>query len=209
MSRKLVDEIMVPAEHARAFHVKSGQTMRIIAVEGPQVGEVAIFNAHNYKEVYDPSRSWVWGCFYQTGNAERIQHLYSRPPRMNVMLEVTEDVIQRHWVWSGARCNRLSYEFRGAKGPVRNCFDNLAEAIAPFGMTAEDVPDVFNLWLNVAYTPDGACIKLPSLARKGDHIDFLGHMDCLIALSACPGNQQDITPINGGVNKPLKVEIYE
>ena len=54
MSRKLADEIMVPAEHARAFHVKSGQTMRIIAVEGPQVGEVAIFNAHNYKEVYGP-----------------------------------------------------------------------------------------------------------------------------------------------------------
>ena len=62
MSRKLVDEIMVPAEHARAFHVNSGQIMRIIAVEGPQVGNVAVFNAHNYRDVYDPYISYELNC---------------------------------------------------------------------------------------------------------------------------------------------------
>ena len=52
----------------------------------------------------------------------------------------------------------------------------------------------------------------PSKAKKGDYTDFLAHMDCLVALSACPANITDaawVVDINGGSNKALKVEIYE
>ena len=50
-------------------------------------------------------------------------------------------------------------------------------------------------------------MELVDKAKKGDHIDMVANMDCLIALSACPtcGN----TPSNDWVNKPLKIEIWE
>ena len=207
MARKLVQEILVPAEYGRAFRVDKGQTMRIIAIEGPQVGDLAAFNAHNYREFYDPTFSYVVNRRQGTGNANKIQYLYSRPPRMNTMLEITDDKVEQHWCLSGSRCNPRIYELRDIKGPVRSCQGNLAEAIRDFGMPPEDVPDVFNLFMNVEHSPDGLYETVPSLAKKGDYTDFLAHMDCLIALSACPATP--ISNLNDGVNKPLQVEIWE
>ena len=209
MARELVKEVLVPAMHGEAWTVDKGQTMRIIAVEGPQVGDLIAFNAHDHKESYDPEWSYIENCHQRTGNATSIKYLYSRPPRMNLMLEVTDDPIMRHWCLVGSRCAPLSYKLRGVDNPPRTCFGNLAEAIAPYGLEPEDVPYVFNLWMNVEYDPNGVFDVIPPLCRKGDHIEFLAHMDCLVALSACPAGYNDMVPINAGSNKPLKVEIYQ
>ena len=224
MSQKLVSEILVPPNYARAFHVNSGQTLRIIAIEGPQTGNVAVFNAHNHRDVYDPYISYELNCIQGTGNSSRIRYLHSRPPGLNLMFEVTDDPVARHWIMAGARCNQRTYEIRtGIKEKLRNCQDSLAEAIADYGMTSEDVPDILHLWMNVDYTPDGNFDVLPCRARKGDYIDFLAHMDCLVALSSCAGGQVipqlnfDPTTPEGkarradlaGPNKPLKAEIWE
>jgi uncharacterized protein YcgI (DUF1989 family) len=40
----------------------------------------------------------------------------------------------------------------------------------------------------------------------------LAHMDLVVGISACPGNQPEaelLVNLNGGRNKPLKVEIYK
>ena len=42
MPSKLVDEILVPAEYGRAGKVSSGQRMRVIAIDGPQVSDMAV-----------------------------------------------------------------------------------------------------------------------------------------------------------------------
>ena len=207
MAWKLVQEILVPAEYGRAWRLKVGQTMRLIAVDGPQVGDLAVFNAHNYREFYDPTFSLVMNRRAGTGNASAIRYLYSRPPRMTTMLEITADKVGKHWCISGSRCNPKIYEVQGIAGPVRSCQGNLAEAIRDYGMPPEDVPDVFNLFMNVEHSPDGLYETVPSLAKKGDYTDFLAHMDCLIALSACPASP--ISNLNAGVNKPLKAEIWE
>jgi uncharacterized protein YcgI (DUF1989 family) len=205
MSKKLLTEIVVPAEHGAAYVVKKGQTQRIIAIEGPQVGDMAVFNEHYHKEVYDDDMSYVYNSALGTGNAHHIKYLYSRPPRSNIMFEVTDDKVGVHYVLCGGKCDWRRYELMGLTEYHRSCFDNIAEAIAPYGLKPEDVPDIFNLWMNT--TKDGYGI-LPTLAKKGDYIDMLAHMDCLVALSACPAG--DVTDINGpGGNKPLKVEIWE
>ena len=212
MSWKLIDEILVPAEHGRGWRLNAGQKMRIIAIEGPQVGDLAVFNAHDYGEIYDPAYSWLTNDRQGTGNGYKIRYLYSRPPWFNTMLEVTDDKVERHWVVCGARCNLLSYERRGSirKGEYhRSCQDNLAEVIGEFGMPPERVPDVFNLWMNVEHSADMSPEIKEARCQKGDYIDFLAHMDCLIALSACPSSEKGISVINGDVNKPLKAEIWE
>ena len=208
MAWKLLTEFIIPAEYGKAFRVVKGQSVRITAVEGPQVGDLAVFNAHDYTEIYDPDGSFLMGSLTGTGNMHKIRYLYSRPPRVNLMLEVTDDKVGRHWVMCGGRCSPTSYRLRGYK-ETRSCQLNLEEAIAEFGMNREMVPDVLNLWMNVEILPDGTYTVLPARCEKGDYIDFLAHMDCLLALSSCPGNQGNSTPINGGSNKPLKVEVWE
>ena len=207
MVRRLVNELTVPAEHGRAWTVDKGQTLRLIAIDGPQVGDMAIFNAHDLREKYDPLNSYGANCRLGTGGANSIKYLYSHPPRQNLLLEVTEDKVGRHWVICGGRCNRRTYERAGLTYSGRSCQDNLAEALAPYGLESIQVPDILNLWMNVTFTPDGRFVLHESLAKQGDYTDFLAHMDCLIALSACPGAYT--TPINGDSNKPIKVEIYE
>ena len=213
MSWKLVNEILIPAEHGRAWRVNAGQTMRIINTEGPQVGDLAVFNAHDYTEIYDPDASYVRNWRQGTGNGHRIQYLYARPPKMSLMLEVTDDKVGRHWIVSGSRCNLLTYKLRGQipeNGYHRSCQDNIAEAIHEFGLPPERVPDVFNLWMTVDHNPeDMSYVVKEALCQKGDYIDFLAHMDCLIALSACPATEKGVSAINGDVNKSLKAEIWE
>ena len=215
MAWKLVNEILVPAEQGRAWEVEAGQLMRIIAIEGPQCGDLAVYNAHYYKEAYSADFSYLWNCYQDTGNVRHLKYMYSRPPFFNLMMEITEDKVAENAVNMAGHCNQRSYELMGGtrllsqQGTRRSCQDNIAQAIAPYGLTAEDVPQTLNFWMTVEYTPDGKFKVLANKAEKGDRIDFVAHMDCLVALSSCPANQGGVTSINSGSNKPLKAEIYE
>ena len=51
-SRKQVDEVIVPPRDAKPFNVKSGNFFRIESVEGPQVGDLNLFQANNLEEKF-------------------------------------------------------------------------------------------------------------------------------------------------------------
>lgn len=211
MVKKLVQEILVPTEYGKGYVVKKGQTMRIIAIEGPQIGDMAILSANDHKETYDAGMSYILNCLQNTGDARHLKYLYSRAPWMNVMFTVTDDPVASHWVMMGGKCNMKIHKLRNPEGVKhgyrRNCYDNIQEALEPFGVPYDADPQVFNLWMNVGMTPDGAYQYAATKAKKGDYIDMVAEMDCLVALSACPTSGN--TPSNAGVNKPLKVEIWE
>ena len=209
--RKLLKELVVPAEGGLAYEVREGQVQRIVMVDGPQVGDMAVFNVDNYKETFDPDTSYIYNAVEKTGTDKHITYYYSRAPHQRVMFEVLEDRVGTHFVLNGSKCTPKRFELMGVEGYHRNCFDNLAEAIAPYGLTPEDVPDVCNLFMHVGFDAEGRYAILPPTGGKGDYIDMLAQMDCLVALSACPAG--DLTGINGegadAGNKRLKVEIWE
>jgi len=199
---------MVPAGRAIAFHVDKGIVIRLLEVEDTQVADATFFNANNYKEVYSASHSVWMNCIEGIGNLKRVKKLYSKPPRENVMLTVIEDTVGVHLAYIGTRCSPLIYKMRNGVDapPHRTCQDNLAEAVAPFGLTGDDIPDIFNIFMDVDISPEGCFTFARCPAKKGDHIDMRAEMNLLAAISSCP---QDLTPINGFKIKPLKVEIYE
>src|SRR3984893_17849850 len=45
-----IDEVVVPPRHARAFRVARGQLFRIVSIEGPQVGDLNLWNADDLSE---------------------------------------------------------------------------------------------------------------------------------------------------------------
>jgi len=147
----------------------------------------------------------------KTGTDKHITYYYSRAPHQRVMFEVLEDWVGTHFMLNGSKCTPKRFELMGVEGYHRSCFDNLAEAIAPYGLTPEDVPEVCNLFMHVGFDAEGRYAILPPTGGKGDYIDMRAQMDCLVALSACPAG--DLTGINGegadAGNKRLKVEFWD
>ncbi len=205
MARKVVQDTVIPARHGMAFQVKKGQVLRIYLVEDKQVADIVFYNANDYKEWFHVGQTWTINGHLGTGTGKSFKHFYSKPPRENVMLTVVEDSVKVHWGNNGARCSRRSWERRGRADQDRSCQENLEEALAPYGLTGDDVGDCFNLFLNVDLDDDGGFNIRGPTAMKGDYIDLLAEMDILTAISACPAD----TVVNDHRPKPLGVKILE
>ena len=203
MSGPLADFI-IPAREARAFVVPRGARLRIHLVEDRQVGDCCFYNADDHREVFHVGQTWALNVLLGTGNAKSFRHFYSKPPRENVMLTVVEDTVRNHWGNMGGRCSRKLYELRDGDRAHRSCQENLAEALAPHGLTGDDIVDVFNVFMNVELRPDGSFTILPPSARKGDYIELRAEMNLLAAVSACPA---DRNATNDGRAKPLGITI--
>ena len=205
MARKVIRDEIIPAKEGMAFELRKGQVLRIHLVEDMQVGDCVFFNAHDYKEWFHVGQSWVLNNLLGTGTAKSFKHFYSKAPRENVMLTVLEDTVKNHSGNNAARCSRRMIELTGRVGQERSCDQNLAEALAPHGLTADDVPDVFNVFMNTELREDGTFKNVQPTAMKGDYIDLLAEMDILAAISACPS----ITATNDFNPKPLGVTILQ
>jgi uncharacterized protein len=202
--RRVLDDFVIPAGHGRAFLVPRRAVLRIHLVEDRQVGDCCFFNANDRREVFHVGQSWALNVLLGTGNARSFRHFYSKPPRENVMLTVLEDTVRNHWGNMGGRCSRRLYELRDGDKAHRSCQENLAEALAPFGVSGDDIVDIFNVFMNVELRPDGSFTILPPSAKKGDYIELRAEMDVLAAVSACPA---DRNATNDGRAKPLGITI--
>lgn len=204
---RVAEEFVIPARHGRAFIVRRGQVFRIFPMEDGQVGDCVFYNAHDHKEWFHVGQSWAINGILGTGTAKRFKHFYSKPPRENIMLTVLEDTYANHWGNNGGRCSARLYQMRdGIASGHRSCQENLAEALAPHGLTGDDVMDVFNVFMNVDLREDGSFVIKPTQVTKDDYIELRAEMDVLAAVSACPA---DTSPTNGGKCRPLGIRIYE
>ena len=198
--RKIVNEFIIPRCEASAFEVSKGQVLRVIAIEGKQVGDMTALSLHDHREKFSSivtnsanDRSFI-----------KATKLYSGPPGLNVMLTVVDDKVGMHWIHG--RCTKQMYKLLHGLEDHRNCHDNIVESLRPYGISEQEVPfDTFNIFMTGHVDENGHYTFAPPLAEKGDYIDFLAEMDLLVAISACP---QDITSVNDFSPKPLKIEIW-
>lgn len=199
------EEFVIPARHGRAFVVKKGEVFRIFPMEDGQVGDCVFYNANDHREWFHVGQSWAINGILGTGTSKTFRHFYSKPPRENVMMTVLEDTYANHWGNMGGRCSSRLYALRDSiPEGHRSCQENLTEALAPHGLTGDDVMDVFNVFMNVDLFPDGSFRILPSTVTRHDYIEMRAEMDILAAVSACPA---DTSPTNGGRCRPLGIRI--
>ena len=208
MTGRLLEEFVIPARHGRAFEVKKGQVFRIHQIVGGQVGDCVFFNADDTREMFHCGQSWAINVIAGTGTSKSFRYFYSKPPRENVMMTVLEDTYPNHWGNMGGRCSQRLYEIRDslAAGSHRSCQENLREALEPFGLTGDDIIDVFNVFMNVDLHTDGTFTIRPTEVGKDDFIEMRAEMNILAAVSACPA---DTSPTNGGKSAPLGIRIHE
>jgi uncharacterized protein YcgI (DUF1989 family) len=205
MARRVVEEFIIPKQEARAFIVPKGQILRISLVEGRQVGDCVFYNADDHKEIFHCGQSWALNGVGGTGTSKAFKYFYSKPPRENVMLTTLEDTVKNHWGNMGGRCSRRWYETKVGQPDHPNCQDNLSRALEPFGLTGDDIFDIFNVFMNVELGTDGSFTLTAPTTKAGDHIDLRAEMNVLAAISACPS---DNSPTNDFRAKPLGVKIF-
>ncbi len=202
----MINEFIIPAQTAKAFKVEKGQTFRIYQVSGGQVGDCVFYNADDYREFFHVGQSWAINVICGTGTSKTFKHFYSKPPRENIMMTVVNDTCRNHWGNMGGRCSTRLYQLRdNITSGHRSCQENLTEALAAYGLTGDDIFDIFNVFMNVELHEDGGFSIKPTEVGPEDFIDIRAEMDILAAVSACPA---DTSPTNGGKSAPLGIKIF-
>ena len=205
--RTELESFEIPARAGRGFIVETGRILRIACAEGPQVADFIVFNAEDPSERFWSARTRV----IHGGHLAVGHQLWSTPPRTRPMMTIIADTVAHGEHAHGAqshdllfcRCDARHYEIVHGRTGMPNCQDNLARAIAPFGLRSEDVHDPFNIFMTTGMNPDGRPFYLPCDAAKGDYVELIAEIDCLVAISACPGGS------SGSESRPLAVEIFK
>ena len=177
-----------------AFTLDKGQRLTVIDPQGEQVADLLAYNRADIGEAISSGRTLDYASriYLTTGDP-----LYSN--RSNVMLRIVEDDVGRH-DFLLTPCSKDTFRIIYSDDqPHRGCFGNLAEALAPFGVTEDAIPTAFNCFMNVPVDGATGALRVEApLSNAGDRIVFEAEMDLIIGLTACSALQS-----NNGSFKPI------
>lgn len=193
-----VNSVLVPPREAASIDVPAGHFIRIVSIEGPQVGDLNLFNQHDLNErFYSGKTRALHGTHVTTGD-----QLWSSLPSLRPMATVTHDTLAWYGIDAfggsvhdviGTRCDPYTGRLLSGQDYHHCCHSNLTRALADHtGLTLKQaeahVHDVLNVFMCTGFTRDtGQYFMKASPVRPGDYIEFLAEIDLLAVLSACPG----------------------
>ena len=213
-------EVVVPPREAATFRVPAGGFFRISSIEGPQVGDLNLWNADDLGErFYSGKTRALHGTHVTTG-----QRLWSSFPNLRPMATILADTLG--WYGKdafggsvhdviGTRCDPYTNQLLSGGQYHHCCHSNLIRALADHqGMSyAEAEPfvhDVLNVFMCTGFTRDtGQYFMKASPVRPGDYLEFFAEIDLLGALSACPGGDCSAKHSSDvAACYPLLVEVF-
>lgn len=182
-------EVRVKGGSGHAFRIAEGARFRVVDVEGKQVSDLVVFLREDPSERFSPGNTRkLNGCL----KLSRGSVLYSTKCRP--LLRITEDTVGEHDLLFSS-CSSYDYRVRfGLTTPHASCLGILSEVLAPYGIQEPMIPDPFNVFQHSFIGPDWRLETREPLSKPGDFVEFQAEADCLVALTACP---QDQNPCNG------------
>ena len=215
-----IDEVIVPPRDAKTFNVKSGNFFRIESIEGPQVGDLNLFQADNLDEkFYSGKTRALFGTHISVGDK-----MYSNFPYLRSLATITWDTLDWYNYDEdggsvhdviGTRCDPYTSKLLSGKDYHYCCHSNLTRALVKekemtINHAEKIVHDVLNVFMLTGFTNDTKQYFMKSSpVRPGDYLEFFAETDLLGVLSACPGgdcgseHSSDVTKCF-----PLKVSIW-
>jgi uncharacterized protein YcgI (DUF1989 family) len=187
-----------------------GQHLRVIDLEGKQVVDMGVFNKQNLREKlstsYSRTRGYrgteLPGLAATLGEGDQLMSTIANP-MLTIVKETAEP--KRVHDFHVRMCDRKLYASHGL-GERDGCLDNIANALAPWGIMREDLPDPMNIFMNMPYdAATSRWIIQEPVTKAGDYIEFRAEMDLVIGFSNCPDT---IYPVNGYRCTPVKIEVY-
>ena len=215
-----VDEVTVPPREGATFFVPRGHFFRILSIDGPQVGDLNLWNANDLTERFFSGKTRALHATHvTTGN-----RLWSTLPNLRPMATITHDTLGWYGFDEfggsvhdviGTRCDPHTNRLLSGGDYHHCCHSNLTRALAgakglSFAEAEPFVHDVLNVFMCTGFTADThQYFMKASPVRPGDYIEFFAEIDLLGGLSACPGGDCSAKHSSDvAACYPLKVEIY-
>ncbi len=190
-------ELIIPLRDARAFKVPAGHLFRIVSIDGPQVGDLNLWNAADLDEhFYSGKTRALHATHVSTGD-----RMWSSFPGMRPMATITRDTLDWYG-WDeygggvhdviGTRCDPYTNRLLNGGEYHYCCHSNLTRALAEFkGMPLPEaephIHDVLNVFMCTGFTRDThEYFMKASPVRPGDFLEFFAEIDLIAALSSFP-----------------------
>lgn len=217
----LVDSVTVPPRDAKTIAIPAGHIARIVSMEGPQVGDLNLWNANDLTERFFSGKTRQLHATHVT----RGHRLWSSMPHLRPLASITHDTLDWYGFDDdggsvhdviGTRCDPYTNYTLNGVDYHRCCHSNLSRALADtLGLKPTEVEhhihDVLNVFMCTGFTLDThQYFMKASPVRPGDYFEFFAELDLLCALSTCPGgncgssHSDDATPCY-----PLRVDVYQ
>src|ERR1700761_9848442 len=154
---KKISELMVPPREGSAFAVPAGHFFRIVSVEGPQVGDLNLWNAHDLSERFFSGKTRALHATHvSTGD-----RLWSSLPQLRPMAIISHDTLGWYGFDAdgagvhdviGTRCDPYTNLLLTGADYDHCCHSNLTRALAertklPLSEAAGHVHDVLNVFM--------------------------------------------------------------
>ena len=215
-----IAETIIPPRDAKTFEVKAGQFFRIESVEGPQVGDLNLFQANNIDEkFYSGKTRALYGTHLSTGDK-----MLSSFPYLRSLATITWDTLDWYGYDKdggsvhdviGTRCDPYTSKLLLDSEYHYCCHSNLTRALVnekgiKIDQAEKLVHDVLNVFMCTGFTNDTKQYFMKSSpVRSGDYLEFFAETDLLGILSTCPGGDCGSEHSSDNVKcYPLKVSIW-
>ncbi|WP_110678065.1 urea amidolyase associated protein UAAP2 [Salinicola sp. RZ23] len=185
--------------------VRSGQTLRLLDLEGNQAADTLFFNAHDTAERYS-----AMDTLREQGEVYLSAGSKLRSNEGRVLLTITADTCGRHDTLGGAcasESNTVRYDLE--KRHMHSCRDNWMQAIADhpeYGLTKRDITHNINFFMNVPVTEEGGLTFEDGISAPGKYVEMVAEMDVVVLISNCP---QLNNPCNGYDPTPIELLIWD
>ena len=215
-----IGETIVPPREGRAFDVPAGHFFRVLSIEGPQVGDLNLWNAGNLSERFFSGKTRAFNATHVTTGCR----LWSALPYLRPMATITCDTLGWYGFDAdgagvhdviGTRCDPYTNRLLTGADYHYCCHSNLTRALAErmklsFREAEAHVHDVLNVFMCTGFERiSHRYFMKASPVRPGDFIEFFAEIDLICALSACPYGDGDETRSSDAARcYPLKVEVF-
>ncbi len=199
-----LQDIRVSSATARAYHVKKGDYIQIIDVDGRQCTDFQCFSARKLdKGLQRPldvttSRTFMGHAYSSPGLHAKYYDQDWEP-----LVEVIQDTVGRHDAFAMA-CAAKYYDEIGYPGHA-NCSDNFNGALAPHGVEARPGWMAVNFFFNTGIDDHGVLYADEPWSRPGDYVLLRALTDIVCVNSSCP---DDTSPANGWYLSDIHVRTY-
>ena len=189
----------IPPQSGAAFTLAKSQYLKVIDPTGEQVSDMVCFNRHDTREWLSSGKTLDYASTLLITQGHL---LYSN--RSNVMLEIEKDTNGRN-DFLLAPCSPETFTIiYGTSEYHPSCFENLHTNLKAYGITPDDIPTAFNLFMNVQFAPDGTLTVAPPLSQANDCVVMQAQMDLIVGLTACSAEQS-----NNYTFKPIDYEVLD
>ncbi|MEE4155275.1 MAG: urea amidolyase associated protein UAAP2 [Erythrobacter sp.] len=202
LAGEVVHDVIVPARAPWLHHLKAGQTLRIIDLEGNQAVDFLLYSTADDAERYSAQDTVA-----AQGNIFLREGSIIRSNEGNAMMTVIGTAVDYHDTVGGAcSCESNTLRYGHHTKSQHACVDNFLEANLLEGRGKRDMVSNINFFMNVPVMQDGTLGIVDGISAPGLWVDLRAEMDVTVVVSNCP---QINNPCNGFNPTPVRMIVTQ